>query len=63
MLKNKDNECFKWAITSALYPQKEHSNRLTKVLRANAEKLNWDGLTFPVSVEEIKIFDKKIIQH
>jgi len=39
-VKNKDNECFKWAITSALYPQEEHSNRLTKVLRTNSEKLN-----------------------
>jgi len=57
-VKNKDNECFKWAITSALLPQKSHSDRLTNVLRENAKKLNWDGLTFPVSIEEIHIFEE-----
>jgi hypothetical protein len=30
-MKNKDNECFKWAVTRALNPVQEHGERITKI--------------------------------
>ena len=57
-VQNKDNQCFKWSITSAVFPQKEHTYRISKKLRSNTSKLNWAGLEFPVQVDKIHIFEK-----
>ena len=57
-VQNKDNQCFKWSITSAVFPQKEHTYRVSKKLRSNTSKLNWAGLEFPVQVDKIGIFEK-----
>ena len=35
-----DNECFKWAVTSAVYPQKGHPERLNTRMRENSKKFN-----------------------
>jgi hypothetical protein len=37
-MKNEDNECFKWCITRALNPVERDSERITKILRLQAEK-------------------------
>ena len=39
----KDSECFKWAVTSALYPAEKQSERQTKYV-ANSKKFNWDEI-------------------
>ena len=39
-LKNEDDECFKRAITRALYPVEKNSERLDKKLREKSEVLN-----------------------
>ena len=48
-----DNECFKWAVTSAIYTANNHPERLNKKMRDNSEKFNWSGIEFPVSIKQI----------
>ena len=53
-MKNKDDQCFKWCVTRALHPvERNHPERITKKLRAQADKLNWSGnIKFPVAIDE-----------
>ena len=46
-LKNTDNKCFMWAVTRALHPAKDHSERIDPKLIKASEELNWDGNYFP----------------
>ena len=48
----------KWCISRALHFVKDHPERITKTLKEFSERLNWDGLTFPVDLKQIKIFEK-----
>ena len=57
-MKNDDNECFKWCITRALNPVARDSERITKILRLQAEKLNWKDLKFPMETKDISRFEK-----
>ena len=52
-----DNECFKWAVTSAVFPAKEHGERLSKRMREDSEKFDWTGIEFPVSLKQIDKFE------
>ena len=52
-----DNECFKWAVTSAVFPAKEHGERLSKRMREDSEKFDWAGIEFPVSLKQIDKFE------
>ena len=54
-----DNECFKWAVTSAVFPAKEHGERLSKRMREDSEKFNWTGIEFPVSIKQIDKFENQ----
>ena len=54
-----DNECFKWAVTSAIYTAKDNPGRLNKKMRINSEKFNWNGIEFPVSLKQIVKFEKQ----
>ena len=56
--KNSDRECFKWAVTEAVYPQKSNRDRITKTSKDNAKKFNWDGIKFPVKLSQISLFEK-----
>ena len=58
--KNKDNQCFKWCITRALYSVEEHSERITDKLRQQANKLDWTNIDFPVAADAnvIRKFEK-----
>ena len=56
--KNTDQECFKWAVTEAVYPQKRDRNRITKTSKENAELFNWDGIKFPMKLSQINLFEK-----
>ncbi len=57
-MRNDDDQCFKWAVTRALNPVSRDSERITKELRDQAEKYDWSGITFPVKLEDIKIWEK-----
>src|ERR1043165_9485391 len=50
-LKNDDCECFKWCVTRALNPVEEHSERITRDLIKQSEKLDWSGTEFPVAAD------------
>ncbi len=57
-MKNDDDQCFKWAVTRALNPVKKDSDRITKELKNQAEEYDWSGITFPVKVKDIHIWEK-----
>ena len=57
-MKNEDNQCFKWAVTRALNPAKNNSERVTKELREQSKKYDWSGITFPTKVKDIHIWEK-----
>ena len=58
-VQNEDNECFKWAVTSAIYQTKVHPERMTSKLRENAARLNWDGIKFPTTLNQISRFENQ----
>ena len=49
----KDHECFKWAVTSAVFPKKKHGERLNNQMRENSNNFDWSGIEFPVSLKQI----------
>ena len=59
--KDDDRECFKYSQTRSRLPPKKkpgkRENIVTKKLRDQSEKLNWDGIHFPTPLHEIDIFD------
>ena len=54
-----DNECFKWAVTSAVFPQKKNAERLSKQMREDSEKFDWTGIEFPISLKQIDKFENQ----
>ena len=57
-LKNDDDQCFKWAVTRAINPVEKNAERIGKKLRAKADTLNWDSITFRTPISEIDKFEK-----
>ena len=51
-MKNKDQQCFKWAVTRALNPVHKNPQRVTGILDKQAERRNWDGIRFPTPCTE-----------
>ena len=52
--KNKDEECFKWAVIAALHHEEidVHPERIAK-LKPFVERYNWEGLNFPIDYRKI----------
>ena len=50
-VQNRDNECLKWALKSALFPVGNHAERTSKYPKNDG--LNWDGIKFPTKVSQI----------
>ena len=57
-MKTNDDQCFKWSVTRALHPVEKNSERITKELKDQSERLDWSGLKFPVDLKQIIIFEK-----
>lgn len=53
-----DQECFKWSILAALHPASKDAQRVTKY-QEYKEELNFEGINFPVTVDQISKFEKK----
>jgi len=53
-----DNQCFKWCIARALNPVERDSGRISKILRKQAESLNFTGIEFPLSLKAIDKFGR-----
>ena len=58
-MKNDDQECFKWCITRALNQTNYHQERVTDELRKQSEKLDWSGISFPTTLQQIGNFERK----
>ena len=56
-VKNNDDYCFKWAILSALHPQKKDPQRLSKYIQYENE-LKFGDLSFPIMIDNISKFEK-----
>ena len=56
-VQNGDVLCFIWAVLSALHPQQQNAERVTKYQPFKKE-LNVDGLEFPMKVCDVKKFEK-----
>lgn len=52
---NNDNRCFKWAVTRALNPVKDHAYRVNGELRKQSELINWTDIVFSCSFEKLTI--------
>ena len=55
-----DEECFRWAVTAALnYNEiKKDPQRITN-LKKHVDKYNWDGLSFPMALNKIDLFERR----
>ena len=58
-VKNEDNMCFKWAVTSAVFPRKKNGQRLDCEMRTNSNRFNWDNIVFPTPLDQITQFEKQ----
>ena len=52
-IKNKDEKCFLWCHVRHINPSKEHPERILKTDKNIAEKLNYDGIEFPVQEKDL----------
>ncbi|CAB4036373.1 Hypothetical predicted protein [Paramuricea clavata] len=48
-----DNECFRWSHVRFLRPMTRDPKRITKEDKEVAKSLNYDGVSFPVSIDQI----------
>ena len=56
---NEGNQCFKWAVRTALHPPKyNHLELIAKLLKENSKKFKWKDVEFPVQLDKIGIFEK-----
>ena len=52
-VQNKDNECLKWALRSALFPPPEGKNPNRPSSYPVNDGINWSGIVFPTPVKQI----------
>ncbi|XP_065639695.1 uncharacterized protein LOC136072408 [Hydra vulgaris] len=57
-IKNEDNECFKWCVARFFNLKDDHPERVDKDLKEQAKKLNCEKIEFPVSLDQITLFQK-----
>ena len=57
-MKNKDQQCFKWAVLRALNPVSNNPQRVTKALKLSQYEYNWGKIEFPTPLKDIDIFEK-----
>ena len=50
--RNKDKKCAMWALLAALYPVKNHTERVSNY-RPHVHKLNLEGVNFPLKMTDI----------
>ena len=58
-LQNKDDKCFLWCLVRHLNPRKKNPQRITKDDREFAKKLDFSGITFPVTRNQINRIEKQ----
>ena len=58
-LKNTDDKCFLWCHVRHFNPRKVHPERITGLDRESAKKLDYSGITFPVTRNQINRIEKQ----
>ena len=58
-LKNTDDKCFLWCLNRHLNPRKKDPQRITKSDRESAKGLDFSGITFPVTRNQINRIEKQ----
>ena len=58
-IKNKDKKCFLWCDVRYINPSKEHPERILKTDKKIAEKLDYDGIKFPVQEKDFNKIEVK----
>ena len=58
-LKNIDNECFRWCHNRHLNPRKKNPQRITKEDRESVKGLDYTGITFPETINQINRIEKQ----
>ena len=58
-IKNKDQKCFLWCHVRHINPSKEHPERIKKTDKKIAEKLDYDGIEFPVQEKDFSKIEVK----
>ena len=59
-MKNKNNDkCFLWCVLRALNPKDRDAERIDKDLKSKENTLNMEGIDYPVSLKDIKRFEKQ----
>ena len=58
-LKNKDNECFRWCYIRYLNPQGKDPQRIKKDDRQYIKNLDYQGIKFPVNVNQYNKVEKQ----
>ena len=59
-VRNEDSYCFKWSVLAALHePTNEKNKNFTSSYTKYEQEYVYDGLKFPVSLNQIKIFENK----
>ena len=58
-IKNTDNECFRWCHIRHLNPLKNHNERITARDKELVKTLDYSGVTFPVSIEDMNRIEKQ----
>ena len=57
--KNTDNKCLLWCLNRHLNPRKVHPQRITKSDIESAKGLDFSGITFPVTINQINRIEKQ----
>ena len=52
-VKNRDNECLKWALRAALFPAPKNKNQNRPSSYPVNDGINWAGIDFPTPVKQI----------
>ena len=58
-IKNKDDECFRWCHIRRLNPQEKDPQRIKKENKKMINKLNYEGIGFPVSQKHYNKVEKQ----
>ena len=58
-IKSKDQKCFLWCHVRHINPSKEHPERIKKTDKKIAEKLDYDGIEFPMQEKDFSKIEVK----
>lgn len=59
-IRNKDEQCFLWAVLPAIHTQQNNKNRLT-LYKQFENTINMDGIDYPVPLTSVPKFEKLLL--